>query len=343
MPRPFFVWQGPTGVRYTAGRVMSTDSRDRLTGPHRFAIFLACCVVLLITAGGLVKSLEAGLSVPDWPTSYGGLNPPRWWEIENVRAEHGHRLIAGTVALMTVGLAVWIHRRDDRKAVRRLSSLAVVTVLLQALLGGVTVLLFLPPAISASHAALAQLFLCLVVTIAVLTSRSWPRDVAYSEKSQLLPAAPLLTGLIYVQIIVGAIMRHTGAGLAIPDFPLAFGRLVPPDFTYGIFIHYLHRLGALAVTVVAIAVIVQAFRRGWEYSGIRAAAIALGILVALQVTLGATVVLTEKAVLPNTVHVGVGALVLATSLVLTLNGWRVGPTRVPGRKLEGLEEAVPGA
>lgn len=144
---------------------------DNLTGPHRFAIFLAGCIVLLISAGGLVKSLEAGLSVPDWPTSYGGINPPRWWTIENVRAEHGHRLIAGTVALMTVALAVWLHRRDDRRGVRRLSLLAVVAVLLQALLGGITVLLFLPKPVSVSHAALAQLFLGMIVAIAVSTLR----------------------------------------------------------------------------------------------------------------------------------------------------------------------------
>jgi len=104
----------------------STPSTAR--APHRFAVFLACCVVLLITAGALVTSKQAGLAVPDWPLSYGSLNPPRWWQIENVRAEHGHRLIAGTVALMTVALAVWLHRREPRRWVKRLSLVAVAAV-----------------------------------------------------------------------------------------------------------------------------------------------------------------------------------------------------------------------
>ena len=297
-----------------------------LTGPHRFAVFLACCVVLLISVGGLVKSLEAGLSVPDWPTSYGGLNPPRWWTIETVRAEHGHRLIAGTVAMLTVLLAVWLHRRDDRRGVRRLSLLAVAAVLAQALLGGLTVIFFLPKPISISHAALAQLYFCLIVALAVMTAPSWPRGVARSERRHLLPLAPLLTVVVFLQILVGAAVRHLGAGLAIPDFPLAFGRLVPPHFTPQIALHYSHRLGALAVTVLVAAVIVQAARRGgWRHRAIRVPSLALIALLALQVTLGASIVWTGRAVLPNTLHVGVGATVLAMSLVLSLASWRLGP------------------
>ena len=302
---------------------MSSAARDPLRGPHRFAVFLACSVVLLITAGGLVKSLEAGLSVPDWPTSYGGFNPPRWWEIENVRAEHGHRLIAGTVAALTVLLAVWIDRRDRRRWVRRLAVVAVATVLLQALLGGITVLYFLPPAISVSHAALAEIFLCLVVVLAVVTSPAWRRP-GRSDRDQppRLPLAPILTATIFVQILIGAVMRHTGAGLAIPDFPLVFGGLFPPELSFPIVVHYTHRVGALVVAGLVGVLSVQVVRRGWQYPGLRYPVMLLGLLVVVQVTLGALVVLSGKAVLPNTLHVGVGATILATSLVLTLNGWR---------------------
>jgi cytochrome c oxidase assembly protein subunit 15 len=306
-------------------------TRSELRGPHRFAVFLACCVVLLISAGGLVKSLEAGLSVPDWPTSYGGINPPRWWTIENVRAEHGHRLIAGTVALMTVALAVWIHRRDDRRAVRRLSLLAVIAVLLQALLGGITVLLFLPKPVSVSHAALAQLFLGLVVTLAVLTGPGWPRRAEPSERRQLLRLAPALTVGVFLQSLIGAVVRHSGAGLAIPDFPLAFGRLVPPAIDFQVGVHFLHRLGALAVTLLVAAVIVEAARNGWEHLAIRLPALALVGLVLVQITLGALIVWTGRAVVPNTLHVATGASVLAVSLILTLNSWRLGPARADGK------------
>lgn len=321
---------------------MSTPARDSLRGPHRFAVFLACAVVLLITAGGLVKSLEAGLSVPDWPTSYGGFNPPRWWEIENVRAEHGHRLIAGTVALLTVGLAVWLHLRERRRWVKRLSLVAVAAVLLQALLGGITVLFFLPTVISVSHAALAEIFLCLVVTLAVVTSPGWrrQRDRAAASPPRI-SLAPLLVGTVFVQILIGAVMRHTGAGLAIPDFPLAFGRLVPPELTFPIAVHYTHRVGAVLVAALVVGVIVQVARWGWWHPGLRYPALALGLLVAVQITLGALVVLSGRAVLPNTVHVGVGATVLALSMVLSLNARRPAarPAAVasaPGR----LEEAA---
>jgi len=292
-------------------------------GAHRFAAFLACCVVLLISAGALVTSKQAGLSVPDWPLSYGSLNPPRWWEIENVRAEHGHRLIAGTVALMTVVLSVWLHRRESRRWVRRLSLVAVGTVLAQALLGGLTVLFFLPTPISVSHAGLAQLFLCLVVTLAMVTAANWPRDRGRGG-TQLLPLAPITTVAVYLQILLGAVMRHSGAGLAIPDFPLAFGRLVPPELSFPIAIHFAHRLGAVTVATLVVATLVQAARRGWQHAGVRAPVLVLGLLVTAQITLGAFVVLTEKAVLVNTAHVGVGATLLATSLVLSLNSWRYG-------------------
>lgn len=296
-------------------------------GLHRFAVLLACAVVLLITAGGLVKSLEAGLSVPDWPLSYGSLNPPRWWQIETVRAEHGHRLIAGTVALLTIALAVWVGRRDERRWVRRLAYLAVVAVVAQALLGGLTVLLFLPAPISVSHAALAQIFLCLIVTIAVVTSRWWLTGREAFEDSgsvrRVARLATAATALIYLQILVGAVMRHTGAGLAIPDFPLAFGGLIPPRFDFGIAIHFAHRLGALLVATVIFWTFGRVLRLTSQERRLVTSSGVMTLLVLIQGTLGGLVVLTSKAPLPNTLHVGTGAALLATSLSLSLASWRL--------------------
>lgn len=292
---------------------------------HRFAVFLASCVIGLIAAGGLVKSLEAGLSVPDWPTSYGGLNPPRWWEIENVRAEHGHRLIAGTVALMTVALAIWAWRREPRRWVRRLAWGAGVAVLLQALLGGLTVLLFLPTAISVSHAALAQLFLCMVVAFALVTSRGWRESIASPELAatgrDLQALASGTTVLVYAQILVGALVRHTGSGLAIPDFPLMFGRWWPPQFDFSITIHLIHRIGAVLVTVAVVTLLVRIARCS-SRRGFVVPAVAMGLLLVAQVTLGATIIWSGRAVLPNTLHVPTGATLLAASLILTLRSWR---------------------
>jgi cytochrome c oxidase assembly protein subunit 15 len=291
-------------------------------GIHLFAAFLAGAVVLLITAGGLVKSLEAGLSVPDWPLSYGSLNPPRWWQIETVRSEHGHRLIAGTVALLTIALAVWVGRREERLWVRRLAYLAVATVLAQALLGGITVLFFLPTAISVSHAGLAQIFLCLIVTIAVVTSRWWVEGSAPVDLSdgvrRVAHLATATTGLIYLQILLGAVMRHTGAGLAIPDFPLAFGGLIPPRFDFAIGIHFAHRLGALLVATMIFWTFGRVLRLAAQERRLVTSSSILTLLVLVQGTLGGFVVLTSKAVLPNTLHVGTGAALLAASLILTL-------------------------
>ena len=290
-------------------------------GIHRLAVFLAGYVVLLITAGGLVKSLEAGLSVPDWPLSYGMLNPPRWWEIETVRAEHGHRLIAGVALILTTVLTVWIGRREQRPWVRRLAYTALTAVLAQAALGGITVLFYLPTAISVSHAALAQLFLMLLVALAVVTSNFWfsrrpPK--ANVNATGLVALTSATTALIYFQILVGALMRHTGAGLAIPDFPLAFGGLIPPRFDFAIGIHYTHRVGALLVATLIFWTLGRVTRLAARDGAMATPARILAVLVLVQGTLGGLVVWTARAVLPNTLHVGTGALLIATSVVLTL-------------------------
>ncbi len=290
-------------------------------GIHRLAVFLAGYVVLLITAGGLVKSLEAGLSVPDWPLSYGMLNPPRWWQIETVRAEHGHRLIAGVALILTVILTVWIARREERPWVRKLAYVALFAVLAQAALGGITVLFFLPTAISVAHAGLAQLFLVMIVTLAVATSRFWfseRRPAAGADAGRVVALASLTTVAIYVQILVGAVMRHTGAGLAIPDFPLVFGGLIPPKLDFAIGIHYTHRIGALLVATLVFWTLGRVLRLAAREPALARPAKALALVVLLQGTLGGLVVWTSKAVLPNTLHVGTGALLLATSVVLTV-------------------------
>lgn len=292
---------------------------------HRFALILAGLIVLLIAAGALVKSKEAGLSVPDWPLSYGSLNPPGWWQLDAIRAEHGHRLFAGTVALLTVALAIWLARSERRPGVRRLGGFAVAAVFAQALLGGLTVLLYLPPAISISHAALAELFLCLVTGIAVVTSpRYWGGNEAPAEPVEpVRRLAFATTGLIFLQILAGALVRHNGAGLAIPDFPLAFGRLVPAQFDLKIGLHYAHRVGALLVLILLSWTLTRVFRRHIELDALTRPAFALALLVVAQISLGGAVVLTGRVVWVNTLHVAVGASLLASSLILSLHAARL--------------------
>lgn len=314
-------------------------------GLHRFALLLACAVVGLIAAGANVTSKDAGLSVPDWPTSYGGINPPRWYAIETVRAEHGHRLYAGAVALGTVALAIALQRREPRRWVRRLGWAAVAAVLAQAVLGGITVLFFLPTAVSVAHAGLAQLFLCLTVLLALATSPGW-REAAPVRHGVdgAAAASAFATGAIYAQILLGAVMRHLGAGLAIPDFPLAFGRLVPPHWSGAIAAHYAHRVGALVVAVLVVRAAVKIFRAGAGAAALRLPAVAWLVVLAGQITLGSAVVLSQRAVVPNTAHVATGAVLLALAWIVTLGAWRLrraaAAARSFGHDVVVMKEAV---
>src|SRR5580765_1760697 len=232
---------------------------------HRFAKFVAGCTVLLVLAGSLVTSTASGLSVPDWPTTYGWnmfTFPPSKW-VGGILYEHGHRLIASTVGFLTILLAVWLGVSDPRRWMKRLGAAALAAVIAQGVLGGLTVMFFLPAAISTAHAGLAEIFFCITVAIALFTSPGWIEGYTGNvvDDAGLRRLATATTALIYCQILVGATMRHTGAGLAIPDFPLMLGNLIPPRWDAGIAIHFAHRLGALLVVVTTITTIGHLGRR----------------------------------------------------------------------------------
>ncbi len=297
---------------------------------HRFAWFLAASTLLLIVAGGMVTSTDSGLAVPDWPNTYGQFmfSFPMKNMVGGIFYEHGHRLIASIVGVLTIILAVWLWRADSRRWMRRLGLIALAAVIAQGVLGGITVLYFLPAPVSVAHAGLAEIFFCLTVAIAIFTSPRWmappaapAHDAAHAapvNDATLRRVAVVTLALVYIQILLGATMRHTGAGLAIPDFPLAFGRLVPHVWNFGVAIHYAHRVGALLVTVAVFALAGHVF---YHHRGrrelTRPAALLLALLVS-QVTLGALVVLSGRQEIINTAHVANGALVLVTTLVLTL-------------------------
>src|SRR5947209_16157124 len=153
---------------------------SKKTGLHRFALFTAGCTLLLLVAGALVTSNDAGLSVPDWPLSYGSLTPPM---VGGIRYEHSHRLIASFVGLLTIVLAVWLWLREPRHWVRRLGLVALGAVIAQGVLGGLTVWFFLPVPISVAHASLAQLFFGTVISLALFTSRWWQSDLPQLDDS----------------------------------------------------------------------------------------------------------------------------------------------------------------
>jgi len=290
---------------------------------HRFAVVTAGATLVLIFVGALVTSTGSGLAVPDWPLSFGQVFPPM---VGGVLFEHGHRLVAACVGLLTVTLMVLLTHWEPRVWVHWLARGAVLAVLLQGTLGGVTVLFRLPLAISVTHACLAQAFLCLVVALAVCTAPGWQeRPASWVEQTQpgLRVLAAITAGMVYLQLILGALMRHTGAGLAIPDFPLAFGRLLPPLDSAAVVLHFVHRLGALVVALWVgwtVSRILSRYRA--EKRLLRPALLLVG-LVLLQLTLGALTIWTRRAVLPMTAHVAVGAAVLATSVVVMLRAARL--------------------
>ena len=292
---------------------------------HRYTRLLVVATLLLLVAGGMVTSTGSGLAVPDWPTTYGQnmFTFPFGKMVGGIFYEHGHRLIASTVGLLTIGLVVWLWRVEPRRWVRRLGLAALAAVILQGVLGGITVLYFLPDGVSISHAGLAQIFFCLTVSLALFTSPSWRTPAtAPVDDARLRYRMAILTAAIYVQILLGATMRHTGAGLAIPDFPLSYGRLLPPVWTSAIAIHFAHRLGALIVTTGVIAMAGYIWSRHGHRRELVRPAWLLVLAVSLQVALGALVVLTGKQPIVNTLHLATGALVLATSLVILLRSYR---------------------
>lgn len=285
---------------------------------HRFAWVLVASTLALIFIGGLVTSTESGLAVPDWPLSYGMLMPPM---VGGVFYEHGHRMAASLVGFLTLVLAFWTWRREARAGVRRLGWAALLAVVVQGLLGGLTVIFLLPAAISVTHACLAQTFFLLTVAMAYATSREWLGASPVEEDAAgVRAAAHAATAVVYVQLFLGALMRHLDAGLAIPDFPLAFGRLLPPLHDAGIAVHFAHRLGALAVVLAVARLFVRA-RRSGEVRFLRPARLLL-VLVAVQASLGASVIWTAKAVYPTTAHVATGAAVLGLSFFLSLRTHR---------------------
>jgi cytochrome c oxidase assembly protein subunit 15 len=290
---------------------------------HKYSRFVVACTVLLILAGSFVTSTDSGLSVPDWPTTYGQnmFTFPYSKMVGGIFYEHGHRLIASTVGFLTIGLAGWLWFGDSRRWMRWFGVAALGAIVAQGVLGGLTVLFFLPPAVSTAHAGLAEIFFCITVAIAVFTSPGWMTNTGVDDPA-LRRITTATTVLIYTQILIGATMRHTGAGLAIPDFPWMFGHVIPDHWSAPIAIHFAHRVGALAASIAIVTASVYIWRHHGDRMELTRPATLILFLVGVQVMLGAFTVLSKRDVWINSLHVVGGALVLTTSLVITLRSWR---------------------
>jgi cytochrome c oxidase assembly protein subunit 15 len=284
---------------------------------------VAGCTFLLLLAGGMVTSTGSGLAVPDWPLSFGKIMPAMEG---GVLYEHGHRMVATFVGALIVVEAFWLQRAEPRRWVRALGWIALGGVVVQGALGGLTVLFGLPDPVSVSHAALAEIVFGVTVTIAVARSRSWlaggPAESVDTEVPSLFALAGACVTAIYLQILLGAIVRHTGAGLAIPTFPLAYGRLVPPLESFPVSIHFAHRVGAVLIALIVTWIVARAWRRHRRQPLLVGPAALLGALLVVQIALGGWVIWSYKAAWVTTAHLGTGALLFATALILALHARR---------------------
>jgi cytochrome c oxidase assembly protein subunit 15 len=284
--------------------------------PHRLAVLLACATFPLLFIGGLVTSKGAGLAVPDWPTTFGYNMFLYPWSkmVGNIFYEHSHRLIAAAVGLLTIVLTLAFWFREGRHWLRRLGLAALLLVILQGVIGGLRVV-WLEHTLAIVHAAFAQAFFALTVSLAVFTSPEWrelPKGRPITDGGRLRRLCAITTGLIYVQAIFGAVLRHTGERL---DWHLSFAALV---------------------TLHVLFILVRVIRAPADHPKLTRPAYVLGILLLLQLMLGAASYfgkftsllgpLSGNLVVMTTAHLVTGALMLVTSLWLTLRAYRVSAT-----------------
>ena len=297
------------------------------SGLRRFTKLVAFSTLFLIFAGAMVKSNDAGLAVPDWPTTYGQnmfAFPFSKW-VGNIFYEHSHRLIAATVGFLTVLQAIWLQLREPKRWLRILGWCAVGAVIVQGLLGGLTVLFLLPPAISIAHAGLAEIFFCINVSIAFFASRWFDRISSATKSDAPIGETTGLVLIVFAQILLGALMRHLGAGLAIPDFPLSFGHIIPPFTSARIVANFAHRGGAVVVAIAVVSMYIRLLRFEPRHP-LRQIGNMLILVVPVQILLGAYTVWSGKQPVITSLHVATGALTLAFTLLLALTarvvGWR---------------------
>lgn len=318
----------------------------------RFAFLTALATLFLVGLGGVVTSKGVGMAVPDWPNTFGEnifLFPFSKW-VGGVFYEHSHRLVASGVGLLTTILAVWLWLKESRQCLRWLGVAAFVAVVLQGVLGGLRVVFDKHgwgTELGIFHATVAQLFLVLICAIALFTTRSWQNfalnRLVSTGQSQLRYFLLVGTLLIFGQLVLGATMRHQHAGLAIPDFPLAYGKIWPamdadsvavynqnrievqaynPITAFQIGLQMVHRVVAVAILFAVIFVLRQTARQlGWKNPLTRLSCAWLG-LIATQIALGAATIWSGKKVDVTTLHVAVGAMSLVNGALLTTIAFR---------------------
>jgi heme a synthase len=313
-----------------------------------FSKFTCFSTLILIFLGGLVKSTESGLSVPDWPTTYGHFmfSFPLDQMVGGIRYEHTHRMVASGVGLLTLALAVWLQMSRSAAWLKKLGVAAFVMVVAQGILGGLTVKFMLPVWISSLHGTLAQSFFLITIMIAYGLSVERQKRRTEDADGRFIKMAIIFTGMVFIQLIIGNLMRHTEAGLAVPDFPTMGGSLIP-SFNQGmldkinawrfehnmdmvtmgqVHIHILHRVWALLIFLKLLYLNSMAYNCCLQKPSVMKTMFWLNAAVLVQIMLGISTVLSMKEVYTTTFHVACGAVVLGLSFLLILRSaplrWR---------------------
>lgn len=252
----------------------------------------------------MVTSTGSGLAVPDWPLSYGTLFPPM---VGGIFYEHGHRMVAAFVGLLMLSLTIWLWMAEKRRWVRYLALGAFLAVVIQGLLGGITVLFFLPTSLSVSHGILAQTFF--ILTLFIAYSQSLERTSKGDRepvKPRILKLTLCLSLFVYLQLVIGAILRHTGSGLVIPDLMSTNG------------IHFIHRLGGIVIAIWAGVLTLSSLKYYRRNRQVMSLIYLFDTAIVIQFLLGILTVLTQKSPILTSFHVMMGAAVLGLSVLLFL-------------------------
>lgn len=329
---------------------------------NRFSWLTVASTLLLLVIGGQVTSKEAGMAVPDWPTTY-GYNMflfPLSRMVDGVFWEHLHRLVASGVGLLACVLAVWIQLREKRSWVKTLAWVALGSVILQGVLGGLRVV-FVMNQIGIVHAALAQTFLAMLVVIACGTSSWWGKFQRSESVSQAAEKIfnrwmILLSVVVFLQLLLGATMRHAHSGLAVPDFPLSYGKAIPdlseetlasinewrsqnhlmPTTAHQIGIHLSHRFFAFILLGLFVGSWLQISKRfSWEEWEKRISFTLLSLII-LQVMLGVLTIWTGRLAEMATMHMIVGAVIFCTCIVSIVRS-----SQTSGQTISVNQVAVP--
>ena len=314
---------------------MSVFTRNRSYG-YKPVFFVFCLfslgwITLLLYAGGMTTSIKAGMAFLDWPLSNGSINPTGWLTESDKMAEHSHRLLGMKIGLLCIGLFIWTYLRESRDWVRTLARILLLVVILQGILGGARVRFdqlnimsdnnLIAQSFAVVHACGAMVVLGILVTLTLANTRRWIEasvGLNIQQPKCVKRWGIIATAAIFLQILVGAIMRHADAGLALVKFPKSTATTwLPTYWNFDVSIHFAHRIGAILVTIILLVFLCKLWGSPTAKRALGYGALFLAVILVLQVSLGALTIWTVKNPYAATAHHLLGAFLLASTWGLT--------------------------